>query len=557
MTTSTTIPRSPATQLHSTTNSNPSSASPSPNAIIKDKQPHSSSRQQYPPPPPYPLPLYYPPYMLYPPYMYQHPPYLQPPQQPSQLQLSNQRDEDQDDVEIIMNDVEAPPTKFLDRSSSVTEVTTRSPPAGVHPGLRNQLEYYFSRQNLANDAYLVSQMDSDLYVPIATVASFNKVKAWTTDYDTIVLALKTIPAVTVDETNTKVKPNISTQRTTIILRDIDASATKEDIAAIFTSEAEQVSIKDIKQEVGNMWYVTFNNEEETINMLFLLRGKTFRGKAIAGRIKSKAVLRNVQAEKTTPVSSSTSPLNPPSSSYAVPSPNPMQMPFPPYPTYYGPQGYPMLPMMPMGWTPPQPQQPFFQKYNPQQQQQGNYQDGDYRNNNSNHSNRKRYNGHTTIKYPHQQQQQSQQQDQRLDKSSFSQPNFRNQNRKGNNRSQYSNNFNNNNRNQQAPRYNSIDQTANPATQTTSNHSSPSSYTSTSNQTGGEFSHSSKSSTQKSQQRRKKKHSDRKNPETSLQPAHFPPLPTSASASPDEGQPTQSQSSSSFSYADMLKVQQSR
>lgn len=73
----------------------------------------------------------------------------------------------------------------------------------------------------------VSQMDSDLYVPIATVASFNKVKAWTTDYDTIVLALKTIPAVTVDETNTKVKPNISTQRTTIILRDIDASATKE------------------------------------------------------------------------------------------------------------------------------------------------------------------------------------------------------------------------------------------------------------------------------------------------------------------------------------------
>lgn len=132
MTTSTTIPRSPATQLHSTTNSNPSSASPSPNAIIKDKQPHSSSRQQYPPPPPYPLPLYYPPYMLYPPYMYQHPPYLQPPQQPSQLQLSNQRDEDQDDVEIIMNDVEAPPTKFLDRSSSVTEVTTRSPPAGKH-----------------------------------------------------------------------------------------------------------------------------------------------------------------------------------------------------------------------------------------------------------------------------------------------------------------------------------------------------------------------------------------------------------------------------------------
>jgi hypothetical protein len=70
-------------------------------------------------------------------------------------------------------------------------------------------------------------MDSDLYVSIATVASFNKVKAWTTDYDTVVRALKSIPTVTVDETSTKVKPNISTQRTTIILRDIDSSATKE------------------------------------------------------------------------------------------------------------------------------------------------------------------------------------------------------------------------------------------------------------------------------------------------------------------------------------------
>lgn len=35
-----------------------------------------------------------------------------------------------------------------------------------------QIDYYFSRQNLANDAYLVSQMDSDMWVPIATIAGF-------------------------------------------------------------------------------------------------------------------------------------------------------------------------------------------------------------------------------------------------------------------------------------------------------------------------------------------------------------------------------------------------
>lgn len=42
-----------------------------------------------------------------------------------------------------------------------------------------------------------------------------------------------------------------------------------------------------------MWYITFDNEEDTINMLFQLRGKTFKGKPIAGRIKSEAILRNL------------------------------------------------------------------------------------------------------------------------------------------------------------------------------------------------------------------------------------------------------------------------
>jgi len=40
------------------------------------------------------------------------------------------------------------------------------------------------------DAYLVSQMDSDQFVPIATVASFNHIKELTTDMQLIVQVLK-------------------------------------------------------------------------------------------------------------------------------------------------------------------------------------------------------------------------------------------------------------------------------------------------------------------------------------------------------------------------------
>lgn len=35
-----------------------------------------------------------------------------------------------------------------------------------------QVDYYFSRQNLATDAYLVSQMDAEMWVPISIIAGF-------------------------------------------------------------------------------------------------------------------------------------------------------------------------------------------------------------------------------------------------------------------------------------------------------------------------------------------------------------------------------------------------
>lgn len=65
--------------------------------------------------------------------------------------------------------------------------------------LAAQLEYYFSRENLANDTYLLSQMDGDQYVPIWTVANFNQIKKLTTDIKLITEVLKESPNVQVIE----------------------------------------------------------------------------------------------------------------------------------------------------------------------------------------------------------------------------------------------------------------------------------------------------------------------------------------------------------------------
>ena len=40
-----------------------------------------------------------------------------------------------------------------------------------------------SRENLSKDLYLMSQMDSDQFVPIWTIASMEGIKAHTTDID--------------------------------------------------------------------------------------------------------------------------------------------------------------------------------------------------------------------------------------------------------------------------------------------------------------------------------------------------------------------------------------
>jgi hypothetical protein len=62
-------------------------------------------------------------------------------------------------------------------NSHMTSDPMSPPPEGegLRATLVRQLEYYFSKENLSSDKYLLSQMDGDHYVSVSVIAGFSKV----------------------------------------------------------------------------------------------------------------------------------------------------------------------------------------------------------------------------------------------------------------------------------------------------------------------------------------------------------------------------------------------
>lgn len=160
----------------------------------------------------------------------------------------------------------------------------------LRAALLKQLEFYFSRENLSNDAYLVSNMRNDLYVSIDVVAGFQKVKALTENVQLIVDVLRTSRQVTVDAAGKMVKPNITMLRNTIMLRDIPSDVPEEEIRSIFSTDC--APIKTLRSDIGDTWFVTFESEDEAVSTHFVIRSRTFRSKQVQACIKSENLLKS-------------------------------------------------------------------------------------------------------------------------------------------------------------------------------------------------------------------------------------------------------------------------
>ncbi|XP_034530621.1 la-related protein 4 isoform X2 [Notolabrus celidotus] len=155
----------------------------------------------------------------------------------------------------------------------------------LRESLKKQLEFYFSRENLTKDLYLISQMDSDQFVPIWTIACMEDIKSLTTDMDLILDVLRASPMVQVDDSGEKVRPNHS--RSIIILREVPETTPVEEVEALFKSE-NCPKVLSVEFAHNSNWYITFQSDMDALQAYRYLREevKTFQGKQIMARIKA-------------------------------------------------------------------------------------------------------------------------------------------------------------------------------------------------------------------------------------------------------------------------------
>lgn len=114
--------------------------------------------------------------------------------------------------------------------------------------------------------------------------------------DDILEALKDSQVVVVDPESNRVRPAITFERKTIILRDVPKETTEEEIRSLFEGMGQ---VESAKMEFEGTWFVVMDSEKSAVAALELLRQRTLHDQAVKARLKNESYLKNLIKELTT------------------------------------------------------------------------------------------------------------------------------------------------------------------------------------------------------------------------------------------------------------------
>lgn len=171
--------------------------------------------------------------------------------------------------------------------------------------LRDQVEYYLCRDNLATDAFIVSHMSTtELFIKIELFLGFAKIKAifqqagidhQSGQLEALTAALRTSTLLTVDDDGSRVRPNFRVERNIVIVRNVPSDLNMAEASKFFGEELAGLEITRIRPDIGDHWYIYFEQEGHAVEAVNRLRGKSFmhgnESRLIGTRLKSESLLK--------------------------------------------------------------------------------------------------------------------------------------------------------------------------------------------------------------------------------------------------------------------------
>jgi len=158
--------------------------------------------------------------------------------------------------------------------------------------VQETLESLLSKKNLVRDQFLAGNMNPQMYIPIRVLMAHEKMSAVGATEETIARAATASTRLGIDDAKSMVRPLLKSKRNVIILRDMPDNTTEEDVAELFKSGPHAEKLVNIKAEVNNTWFVKFNLDEGTQDVVLWLRSQQCKGKPVNASIKSEHFLRS-------------------------------------------------------------------------------------------------------------------------------------------------------------------------------------------------------------------------------------------------------------------------